>query len=95
MTKILYPKGQGSSSLWHHNGLQKHFSWPLFSAITEGAEGEPVTSFHICSDAELVTLILGAHLATVVTAKIFCAARLKTYFKEEFEALATTIFEVL
>ena len=41
-----------------------------FQAIIQrhnsGTEGEIVTIFHIWSDTELVTLILGGHLETVV-----------------------------
>lgn len=38
-----------------------------------GRQEEIVTIFHICSDSELVTLILGSHLEAV---PIFCAAKL-------------------
>ena len=44
-----------------------------------GTGGEIVTIFHIFSDTELVTLILGAQLETVVI--VFCAAGLKMCVK--------------
>ncbi len=57
-----------------------------FQAIIQlhksGTEGETVTTFHMWSDTELVTLIFGAHLETVLSVWILCAARLKMCVKD-------------
>ena len=63
---IMFCKNTFLAVIQHHNS---------------GTEGEIVTIFHIWSDTELVTLIFGVHLQTVLIVEIFCAAGLKMCVK--------------
>lgn len=52
---------------WWTNTIYTFFSQLIFQHHKSGTEGETVTIFHIRSDTEWVTLILGAHLEAVLT----------------------------
>lgn len=59
------------TSLWHRNVLEKLF----FFGCKSWTENEIKTVFNICLDTQFVTLILGAHLETVVIVEISCICR--------------------